>query len=74
MELLKAKDDIEDEDIQEMLDEYYRLAKRKGKIIWEQEFIGKDRRKELLYYVNLIRACLKVLHQLVYIGKKVCIP
>ena len=33
MELLKAKDDIEDEDIQEMLDEYYRLAKLKGKII-----------------------------------------
>lgn len=30
VELLKAKDDIEDEDIQEMLDEYYRLAKLKG--------------------------------------------
>ena len=39
-----------------------------------QEFIRKDGQKELLYYVNLIRACYKVLNQLVYIGKKVCIP
>ena len=39
-----------------------------------QEFIRKDRWKELLYYVNLIRACKKVLYQLVYTGKKVCIP
>jgi len=30
VELLKAKDDIVEEDIQEMLDEYYRLAKLKG--------------------------------------------
>ena len=29
-ELLKAKDDIPDEDIEEMLEEYYRLAKLKG--------------------------------------------
>ena len=35
-----------------------------------QEFIRKDRRNELLNYVNLIRACKKVLYQLVYIGKK----
>ena len=36
---------------------------------------GKDRQRQLLYYVNLIRACKKVLNQLVYIGKKfVCIP
>ena len=35
---------------------------------------GKDRRRQLLYYVSLIRACNKVLYQLVYIGKKVCIP
>ena len=34
---------------------------------------GKDRRRQLLYYVSLIRACNKVLYQLVYIGKKVCI-
>ena len=40
----------------------------------QQEFIKKDRRKELLYYENLIRSCQKVLNQLVYIGKKVCIP
>ena len=31
---------------------------------------GKDRRRQLLYYVSLIRACNKVLYQLVYIGKK----
>ena len=30
VELLKSKDDIADEDIQEMLEEYYRLAKLKG--------------------------------------------
>ena len=35
---------------------------------------GKDRQRQLLYYVNLIRACKKVLYQLVYIGKKNCIP
>ena len=35
---------------------------------------GKDRRRQLLYYVSLIRACNKVLYQLVYLGKKVCIP
>ena len=39
-----------------------------------QEFIRKGWRKELLYCVNLIRACKKVLNQLAYIGKKVCIP
>ena len=33
----------------------------------EQEFIRKDRQKELLYYVNLIRAYKKVLYQTVYI-------
>ena len=31
---------------------------------------GKDRQRQLLYYVSLIRACNKVLYQLVYIGKK----
>ena len=31
---------------------------------------GKDRRRQLLYYVSLIRACNKVLYQLVYIVKK----
>lgn len=30
MALLKSKDDIPDEDIQEMLEEYYRIAKLKG--------------------------------------------
>ena len=35
-------------------------------VVTIQEFIRKDRRKELLYYVNLIRACQKVLNQLVY--------
>jgi hypothetical protein len=39
-----------------------------------QEFIRKDRQKELLYYVNLIRAYEKVLNQLVYIGNFFCIP
>ena len=34
-------------------------------ITYMQEFIRKDRRKELLYYVNLIRVCKKVLNQLV---------
>ena len=31
---------------------------------------GKDRRRQLLSHVNLIRACKKVLYQLVYVGKK----
>ena len=31
----------------------------------------KDGQRQLLYYVSLIRACNKVLYQLVYIGKKV---
>ena len=31
---------------------------------------GKDRQRQLLYYVSLIRACNKVPYQLVYIGKK----
>ena len=30
----------------------------------------KDEQRLLLYYVSLIRACNKVLYQLVYIGKK----
>ena len=30
----------------------------------------KNGRRQLLYYVSLIRACNKVLYQLVYIGKK----
>ena len=30
----------------------------------------KDEQRQLLYYVSLIRACNKVLYQLVYIGKK----
>ena len=34
----------------------------------------KDGQRQLLYYVGLIRACNKVLYQMVYIGKKVCIP
>ena len=36
----------------------------------DQELKRKDRRRQLLHYVNLIRACKKVLYQLVYIGKK----
>ena len=31
---------------------------------------GKDRQRQLLYYVSLIRASNKVLDKLVYIGKK----
>ena len=31
---------------------------------------GKDRQRQLLYYETLIRACNKVVHQLVYKGKK----
>ena len=31
---------------------------------------GKDRQRQLWYYVNLIRACKKVLYQLVYMAKK----
>ena len=43
--------------------------------IWNfQEFIREAGQKEPLYYVNLIRASKKVLNQLAYIGKKVCIP
>ena len=34
----------------------------------------KDGQRQLLCYVSLIRACNKVLYQMVYIGKKVCIP
>ena len=30
----------------------------------------KDVQRQLLYYVSLIRACNKVLYELVYIGKK----
>ena len=30
----------------------------------------KDGQRQLLYYVSLIRACNKVLYQMVYIGKK----
>ena len=33
-----------------------------------QEYIRKDKRKELLYYVNLIRACMNLDHHLVYKG------
>ena len=32
-----------------------------------------EAQRELLYYENQIRACLKVQHQLVYMGKKVCL-
>ena len=39
-------------------------------IFVSKNFLGKDRRRQLLYFVNLIRACKKVLYQLVYIGKK----
>ena len=35
-----------------------------------KNLLGKDRRRQLSYYVNLIKACKKVLYQLVYIGKK----
>ena len=31
---------------------------------------GKDRQRQLLYYETLIRACNKVVYQLVYKGKK----
>ena len=41
-----------------------------GEIISTKDLQGKDRQRHLLYYVSLIRACNKVLYQLVYIGKK----
>ena len=37
---------------------------------WNKNLEGKDGQRQLLYYVSLIRACNKVLYQLVYIGKK----
>ena len=43
-----------------------------SKNFYIKDLLGKDRRRQLSYYVNLIRACKKVLYQLVYIGKKVC--
>ena len=55
------------------------LKKRKGNLVKRWNFrlyIGtknleeKDGQRLLLYYVSLIRACNKVLYQLVYTGKK----
>ena len=43
----------------------YFLIRPAGKNLEE-----KDGQRQLLYYVSLIRACNKVLYQLVYIGKK----
>ena len=65
---------------------YWELAELENEVFWvghfelffllhlNQELKRNDWRKELLlYYVNLIRACLKVIYQLVYIGEKVCV-
>ena len=43
-------------------------------LVWSKNLEEKDGQTHLLCYVSLIRACNKVLYQLVYIGKKVCIP
>ena len=37
-------------------------------VVPTQEYIRKDKRKELLYYVNLIRACMNFNHHLIYKG------
>ena len=58
-----------------------RLFSKKNPIGFKVEVMGKqldlsknleekDGQRQLLYYVSLIRACNKVLYQLVYIGKK----
>ena len=39
-------------------------------LVRPKNFEEKDGQRQLLYYVSLIRACNKVLYQLVYIGKK----
>ena len=39
-------------------------------IAYHKNLEEKDEQRQLLYYVSLIRACNKVLYQLVYIGKK----
>ena len=42
----------------------------------KQRFIRKDNQRQLLYYVNLIRACLdfdQFDHQLVYMDPRICV-
>jgi hypothetical protein len=39
-------------------------------ILLTKNLEGKDRQRQLLYYETLIRACNKVVYQLVYKGKK----
>ena len=51
---------------------FFGMASTNFNVICENLY-GKDRRRQLLYYVNLIGACKNVLYQLVYIvyiGKK----
>ena len=43
-------------------------------IVPTKDLQRKDGQRQLICYVSLIRACNKVLYQMVYIGKKVCIP
>ena len=40
------------------------------KLVYHKNLEGKDRQRQLLYYETLIRACNKVVYQLVYKGKK----
>ena len=41
-----------------------------GHMLPNKNLEGKDRQRQLLYYETLIRACNKVVYQLVYKGKK----
>ena len=41
-----------------------------GWMVKSKNLEGKDRQRQLLYYETLIRACNKVVYQLVYKGKK----
>ena len=50
------------------------LAAKTTELVADKNLEEKDGQRQLLYYVSLIRACNKVLYQLVYVGKKVCIP
>ena len=50
--------------------EYVENSRRQIKTMANKNLEEKDGQRQLLWYVSLIRACNKVLYQLVYIGKK----
>ena len=46
------------------------IVEERSLLLLAKDLEEKDGQRQLLYYVSLIRACNKVLYQLVYIGKK----